>query len=140
LNPKKKTDRGAGIKKKKSKCSKEKSRIIGSMTPPNTSPHANTNTVTEEKSVNGLIPNGGLGHDSTDTKNNGAHTLDTNEVTHDFQIIPQDTAANHKDLNTRNMPEDNFWNIFRWEAPLIKTNQPMLMWKVCRKGPPNRQL
>jgi hypothetical protein len=58
LNPKKKTD------------SKEKSGIIGAMTPPNTSPHANTNTVTEEKSVNGLIPNGGLGHDSTDTNNN----------------------------------------------------------------------
>jgi hypothetical protein len=55
------------------------------MTPPNTSPHANTNTVIEEKLVNGLIPNGGLGHDSTDTNNNGAHTLDTNEVTHDFQ-------------------------------------------------------
>jgi hypothetical protein len=46
LNPKKKTDKGAGVEsKKKSKCSKEKSRIIGSMTPPNTSPHANTNTV-----------------------------------------------------------------------------------------------
>ena len=86
LNPKKKTDKGAGIEsKKKSKCSKEKSGIIGSMTPPNTSPHANTNTVTEEKLVNGLIPNGGLGHDSTDTNNNGAHTLDTKEVTHDFQ-------------------------------------------------------
>ena len=86
LNPKKKTDKGAGIEsKKKSKCSKEKSGIIGSMTPPNTSPHANINTVTEEKLVNGLIPNGGLGHDSTDTNNNGAHTLDTKEVTHDFQ-------------------------------------------------------
>ncbi len=36
-------------------------------TPPNTSPQANTNTATEEKLVNGLIPNGGLGHDSTDT-------------------------------------------------------------------------
>ncbi len=35
--------------------------------------------------MNGLIPNGGLGHDSTDTNNNGAHTLDTKEVTHDFQ-------------------------------------------------------
>jgi hypothetical protein len=86
LNPNKKTDKGAGIESKnKSKCSKEKSGIIGSMTPPNTSPHANTNTVTEEKFVNGLIPNGGLGHDSTDTNNNGAHTLDTKEVTHDFQ-------------------------------------------------------
>jgi len=85
LNPNKKTDKGAGIEsKKKSKCSKEKSGIIGAMTPPNTSPLANTNTVTEEKSVNGLIPNGGLGHDSTDTNNNGAHTLDTKEVTHDF--------------------------------------------------------
>ncbi len=49
LNPKKKTDKGADVEsKKKSKCSKEKSRIIGAMTPPNTSPHANTNTVTEE--------------------------------------------------------------------------------------------
>ncbi len=57
-----------------------------------------------------------------------------------FNIITGDTAAKNKDLNTRNMPEDNFWNIFRWEAPLIKTNQPMLMWKVCRKGLPNRQL
>jgi hypothetical protein len=86
LKPKKKTDKGADVEsKKKSKCSKEKSQIIGSMTPPNTSPHANTNTVTEGKSVNGLIPNGGLGHDSNDTNNNGAHTLDTNEVTHDFQ-------------------------------------------------------
>ena len=49
-------------------------------------------------------------------------------------------CCKEQDLNTRNMPEDDFWNIFRWEAPLIKTNQPMLMWKVCRKGPPNRQL
>jgi hypothetical protein len=44
-----------------------------------------------------------------------------------FNNIPRDTAANNKDLNTRNIPEDNFWNIFRWEVPLIKTNQPMLM-------------
>ncbi len=35
LNPKKKTDKGAGIESKKiSKCSKEKSGIIGAMTPP----------------------------------------------------------------------------------------------------------
>ena len=66
LNPKKKTDKGAGVEsKKKSKCSKEKSGIIGAMTPPNTSPLANTNTVTEEKLVK--------------------LALDTNEVTHDFQ-------------------------------------------------------
>ena len=66
LNPKKKTDKGAGVEsKKKSKCSKEKSGIIGAMTPPNTSPLANTNTVTQEKSVK--------------------LALDTNEVTHDFQ-------------------------------------------------------
>ncbi len=40
-------------------------RIKGAMTPPNTSPLANTNTVTQEKSVK--------------------LALDTNEVTHDFQ-------------------------------------------------------
>jgi hypothetical protein len=101
LNPMKKADKGAGIKlKKKSKCSKEdvknvinkrqckhrieKSGTIGATTPPNTSPQANTNTATEEKSVNGLILNSGLGHDSTDTDKNGAHTLDTNKVPHNF--------------------------------------------------------
>ncbi len=56
-----------------------------------------------------------------------------------FINITQDTAANNKDPITRNMPKDNFWNFFRWQAHLIKTNQPMLLWKVCRKGPPNRQ-
>jgi hypothetical protein len=101
LNPMKKTDKGAGIKsKKKSKRSKEdvknvinksqcrhcieKSGTIGATTPPNTSPQANTNTVTEEKLVNGLIPNGGLGHDSTDTDKNGVHTLDTTKVPHNL--------------------------------------------------------
>ena len=62
----------------------KKSETIRATTPLNNSPQANTNTVTEEKFVNGLIPNGGLGHDSTDTDKNGAHTLDTNEVPHDF--------------------------------------------------------
>ncbi len=56
-----------------------------------------------------------------------------------FIIITRDTAANNKDLITRNMPKDDFWNFFRWQARLFKTNQPMLLWKVCRKGPPNRQ-
>jgi hypothetical protein len=51
-----------------------------------------------------------------------------------FNIITQDTAANNADLITRNMPEDDFWNFFSWEPPLIKTNQPMLQWMVCIKG------
>jgi hypothetical protein len=68
LNPKKKTEKGAGVDlKKKSKCSKEKSGLIGAMTPPNTSPLANTNTVTEEKSVK--------------------LALDTNEVTHAILLL-----------------------------------------------------
>ncbi len=54
-------------------------------------------------------------------------------------IITQNTAQNKKDLITRNMPKDNFWNFFRRQARLIKTNQPTLLWKVRRKGPPNRQ-
>jgi hypothetical protein len=64
----------------KSQCKHciEKSGTIGATTPPNTSPQANTNNVTEEKLVNVQIPNGGLGHDSTDTDKNGAHILDTN--------------------------------------------------------------
>jgi len=86
LNPKKKTDKGAGVEsKKKSKCSKEKSGMK-------------------------------------------SHTT--------FNIITLDTVTKNKDLNTRDMPEDKCLNFFRW----IKTNQPMLVWKVCRKGPPNRQL
>jgi hypothetical protein len=116
LNPMKKADNGAGIKsKKKSKRSKEdvknvinkrqckhcieKSGTIGATASPNTSPQANTNTATEEKSMNGLIPNGGLGHDSTDTNNNGAHTLDTNEVPHDFHYYTCSPRSKSLSLN-----------------------------------------
>ncbi len=34
--------------------------------------------------MHGLSQNGGLGHDSTDNDNNGAHTLDTSKVPHDL--------------------------------------------------------
>ena len=62
----------------------KKSETIGATTPLNNSPQANTNTVTEEKLVHGLSPNGGLGHDSTDNDDNGVHTLDTSKVLHNL--------------------------------------------------------
>ncbi len=152
----KKADKGAGVKlKKKSKCSKEdlknvinkrqckhcieKSGTIRATTPPNTSPQANTNTVTEEKLVNGLIPNGGLGHDSTDTNKNAAHTLDTNKVPHNFHYYYSRYCCKQQGPDHQEHAKRRLLEFLQVAGLPIKTNQPMLLWKVCRKGPPNRQ-
>jgi hypothetical protein len=54
-------------------------------------------------------------------------------------IITRNTAPNEKNLITRNMQKNNFWNFFRRQTLIIKTNQPTLLWKVRRKSPPSRQ-
>jgi hypothetical protein len=102
----------------------KKSEPIGATTPLNISQQGNTNTVTEEKSVHGLSPNGGLGHDITDNNNNGAHsTLDTSEVLHNLHYYYSKYCSEREEPDQREHAKRRLLECLQAAGPLYQ-DQP----------------